>query len=61
MTSAVSIRVTQPIDFDFKIWSGDKDPTIPKRLFWHSTGSEKMKDIYELARKHKKNWDLDQV
>ena len=28
---------SRPIDFVFKAWSGDKDSTSPKRLFWHST------------------------
>ena len=29
--------LTRPIDFVFKAWSGDKDSTSPKRLFWLST------------------------
>ena len=32
-----SICITRPIDFVFKAWSGDKDSSSPKRLFWLST------------------------
>ena len=38
---------------------------MQEKIFWGMiyvcTGSEKMKDIYKLARKHKKNWVLDQI